>query len=77
MVDHPALEVVVRVKGRAVVLANPAMAPRAVMAKGPPLVAIAVASRPLMAAVARRNELRIATPIRRSSLTATSDPSHS
>ena len=77
MVDHPALEVVVRVKGRAVVLANPAMALHVVMVKGRPLAATEVANRLLMAVVVRRNVPRIATPIRRSSLTATSDLSHS
>jgi superfamily II DNA/RNA helicase len=75
MVAQPALEVVVRAKGRGVVPVNPAMAKRVGMAKQP-LAAIAVASRLRMAAVAPRNEPRIATPIRRSSLTATSDLSH-
>ena len=76
MVGQPAPEVVAQGKGRGVVLANPAMALLVVMVKGRPLAATEVANRLLMAVVAHRNGRRIATPIRRSSLTATSDLSH-
>ena len=73
MVGQPAPEVVAQGKGRGVVLANPAMALHVVMVKGRPLAATEVANRLLMAVVVRRNVPRIATPIRRSSLTATSN----